>query len=144
MLSVAALVCYIVFLSAGFLMAFGMLDLFKNNDADGLGGALVSLAAVILAIAGFIYAAAGILPTLFRALSIRRGRLIYPILCLPFDAVYIALNLSMLLNIFSGEQPPEAGGIVAAIALMLLSVTVLTLNVTSITLTVIYKRRENI
>lgn len=130
--SIVALACYAAFLLAGLLMGLGMLTLFHTNDAEGIGGAALAVLSVILSVAGFIYAALSILPLVFRAISLKKRKTVFPALCVPFDLLYIVLNVLLLVSGFSGETEIEPLGIVIFVALILISIAALVSNILSI------------
>ena len=135
-ISVITLAAYVLFLLLGLLLGFSMLYAFHHNEQDGFGGAAYALGTAILAILGFFYAAGALLPVLFRALFLKKEKIVFPILCLPFDLCYTVANGALLLSSLTSTGE-ELWGILVCLPLVLLSVALFAMNI----LSAVWKRK---
>ena len=124
MFSLTSVICYLLMITAGIVMAIVLYG--AKDDAEGLGGVLVTLFSAILMVVGVLYAIFGIIPLLLKLVHLARPKRIFPILCMPFDLCYLALNGILFVQAV-GE--PAVGAILLFGALALFSIDTLTLNI---------------
>ena len=120
-------------------VALSMLVKLKTNQfegGEGLGGAVVMILSLIAA-------AAMVLPTILRGISIGVRKIVFSILCLPFDLFYVVFCLWMLISqIIEGGAEPTAYGWLLYILVM--TVGAFAVNVVSVVFFAVDKRKTKI
>lgn len=120
-------------------VAIAMLVKLKTNQFEGwegLGGAVVMILSLIAA-------AAVVLPTILRGISIGVRKLVFPILCLPFDLCYVAFGIAMLIGqVTQGNAELSVYGWLAFLFALIFAA--LALNVVSIVFFALDKRKAKI
>ena len=67
-----ACLCYALILLGSLVLAIQMAVLFHTDDTEGLGGAVIRIAAALLGIVGGIFAALSLIPLSLRLLSLKK------------------------------------------------------------------------
>ena len=127
-----------IFIVSGLAIAISMAVLFYTSGDEGLGAALAKVIALLFGLLGGAYALVGIIPTVLRAISVKRTGILLPILCLPFDLAYLVANAALLIALIVGESTIEWWGFAILAVLTALAIAVLTLNI----LTIVFRVRD--
>lgn len=110
-LSLITIICYAltIFLGVIFGSIFAGVLGSGNLDGAGIGGAVVALLLAVILVFGYVYAAIGVLPLIFKIVQFFTGKRIFAALSIPFDLIYILLCVELILN---------SGGDISVIALL--------------------------
>ena len=112
----------------------------QTSDANGWEGFGLALGGVLIIVICLIAAAAVVIPTILRGISIGVRKIAFPIICLPFDLCYVVSGTIMLI-----EQIRTGGADLSVYIwlafLYVLVIAALTLNVVSIVFFAIDKKR---
>ena len=106
--ALASFGCYLLmFLSAIGLAAYMFVTL-ETSDANGWEGFGMALGGVIIIVLSLIAAAAVVVPTILRGISIGVRKLPFSIICLVFDHCYVGFGVALLINqIIEGTSDPS-------------------------------------
>ena len=104
-ISIFNLLIYLLFFLGGLALIGSMIFWMNNNSAEGFEVLGVVLVAIILIGVGIVYSALGVFPIVFRSISVFVGKIVFPILCLPFDILYVAASLILAIASIIGGEP---------------------------------------
>lgn len=124
--------CYQLFTVAALILIV-ILSFQANNagDENDIGTAIGIAIGAILQIFAAVYLALLTLPALSKLLHIRFKRIIFAILCFPFDAAFLSVHIALLVGACQSD-PISPIAIVLYLALVILSVIGIVCNILSI------------
>ena len=130
--STLAILCYALILAAALALAIEMTVLFHTDDTEGVGGAVVKLAAILLGLIGGIAAIASLIPFVLRLLSLKWRRIWLYSVCAVFDLLFMLLGAATIVDgILGGDYDPSVyllGAAMIAVAAVALCCNVLSIR----------------
>ena len=100
--STLAILCYALILAAALALTIEMTVLFHTDDTEGLGGAVVRIAAALLGIVGGIFAALSLIPLSLRLLSLKKQSRVPVAICTVFDFLFFSVGVVVMLGAILG------------------------------------------
>ncbi len=97
-----ACLCYALILLGSLVLAIQMAVLFHTDDTEGLGGAVVRIAAALLGIIGGIFAALSLIPLSLRLLSLKKQSRVPVMICTVFDILFFSVGVVVMLDAILG------------------------------------------
>lgn len=124
-------------------LAIYMFVTLQTSDANGWEGFGLALGGVLIIVICLIAAAAVVIPTILRGISIGVRKLVFSILCLPFDLCYVAFGIAMLIGqVTQGNAELSVYGWLLYILVM--TVGAFAVNVVSVVFFAVDKRKTKI
>jgi hypothetical protein len=139
-ISIFNLLIYLFFFLGGLILIGSMIFWMNNNSAEGFEVLGVVLVAIILIGVGIVYSALGVFPIIFKGISIWVRRIVFPILCLPFDILYVLASLVLAMSSIIGGEP-SLPLIIIGLLLTVISIVSAALNISCIALRIKEVRR---
>ena len=103
-LSIISLICYLVFIACGVVLALGLYDGPIGGEGTSLSEGIL-YALIIIVIMG--YAIASVIPTIMRVIGIFSDSKIFTGICIPFDIIFtVASGLLLYLTL---RDPMQEG-----------------------------------
>ena len=100
--SIVNLVIYLLFIICGTALVFSMIYLINNHNAEGFEVIGIVLSALIFMFIGGAYAVVGIIPAILRFISIFKSSIAFPIICFPFDLLFLLFSLALTVGALTG------------------------------------------
>ena len=97
-----ACLCYGLILLGSLALAIQMAVLFHTDDTEGLGGAVIRIAAALLGIIGGIFAALSLIPLSLRLLSLKKQSRVPVAICTVFDVLFFSVGVVVMLDAILG------------------------------------------
>jgi hypothetical protein len=88
-LSIISLICYLVFVACGVIMALGLYDGPVGGDGTSLSEGIL-YALIIIVVMG--YAVASVIPAIMRIIGIFNDSKILAGICIPFDVIFLLVS----------------------------------------------------
>ena len=135
-LSRVGMLPYILMILCGLLIAGGMLGVWVRDGAgeEGLAAGILAVLTVIFTALGILYAVIAIFPLIFRLLYLRKQKMIFLILCLPCDLLYLVFNGGILVSVIVDGGLAEIGTLLTVCLLFHISLAGLLLNIATLIL----------
>ncbi len=97
-----ATVCYALVLLGSLVLAVQMTVLFHTDGTEGLGGAVVKIAAALLGIVGGIFAVLSLIPFSLRLISVKKQSRALVAICTVFDFLFVSVGFVVVLDAILG------------------------------------------
>lgn len=97
-----ACLCYGLILLGSLVLAIQMAVLFHTDDTEGLGGAVIRIAAALLGIVSGIFAALSLISLSLRLLSLKKQSRVPIAICTVFDVLFFSVGVVVMLGAILG------------------------------------------
>ena len=131
-LSLITVICYLIFIAPVLIFGATLNEAVEGLIGAGVAGAVIGLLLLVLNVGAYVYAAVGVIPTVLKLIHIFVDKRIFAILSLPFDLIYISINLALLFEIISGGVFEEWLILAVAVISLLISLVAFITNILSI------------
>lgn len=124
-LSIIGSLIYFLYVASGGILALYMYSIINDGDAG-----LEAIGLAVIMIIGLFYAAASLLPLIFKFIDIFANKKIFTGFCIPFDVVFIIANAILSFTAIINYVNNDNSILSAIICLILLVISVIEIIIT--------------